>query len=164
MGRVMSVSSMASSAGRVIGPPVFGALYSSSPRFPYRVAALCTLGAAVVYAYIAMRTRPKSEVRPATPLAERDAARAVSLKRTPSGLEALKVANATAELQELLAVTLQQRGYDLGNAAVVELLKQLVVDALPVRADGCTDEQVHVHCIICTEAPSALLHVLCCVG
>ena len=102
--------------------------------------------------------------RPATPLAERDAARAVSLRRTPSGLEALKVANATAELQELLAVTLQQRGYHLGNAAVVELLKQLIVDALPVRADGCTDEQVHVHCIICTEAPSALLHVLCCVG
>uniref|UniRef100_A0A7S0DZB9 Major facilitator superfamily (MFS) profile domain-containing protein n=1 Tax=Phaeocystis antarctica TaxID=33657 RepID=A0A7S0DZB9_9EUKA len=142
MGRVMSVSSMASSAGRVIGPPVFGALYSINPRFPYRVAALCTIGAAAVYALVALRTRPKSEVRPATPLAERDAARAMSLKRTPSGLEAQKVANATAELQELLAMTLQQRGYDLGNAAVVELLKQLLVDVLPVRADGCTDEQV----------------------
>ena len=164
MGRVMSVSSMASSAGRVIGPPVFGALYSTSPRFPYRVAALCTLAAAAVYAYIAMRTRPKSEVRPATPLAERDAARAVSLKRTPSGLEALKVANATAELQELLAVTLQQRGYDLGNAAVVELLKQLVVDALPVRADGCTDEQVHMHCMHIGAVCCAACVVLCGLG
>ena len=77
----------------------------------------------------------------------------MSLKRTPSGMEALKVANATAQLQELLAVTLQQRGYDLGNAAVVELLKQLIVEVLPVRADGCTDEQVHTctcTCIVCT--------------
>lgn len=159
----MSVSSMASSAGRVIGPPVFGALYSTSPRFPYRAAALCTLGAAAVYAYIAMRTRPKSEVRPATPLAERDSARAMSLKRTPSGMEALKVANATAQLQELLAVTLQQRGYDLGNAAVVELLKQLIVEVLPVRADGCTDEQVHMHMHMhCMHIGAVLLCCLCC--
>jgi MFS family permease len=61
MGRIMSVSSMASSAGRVIGPPLFGALYSTSPRFPYRIATLCTLAAAAVYTYIALRTRPKSE-------------------------------------------------------------------------------------------------------
>ena len=33
------------------------------------------------------------------------------------------MAHATTELQELLALTLRQRGYDLGNAAVVELLK-----------------------------------------
>ena len=161
MGRVMSVSSMASSAGRVIGPPVFGALYSINPRFPYRVAALCTIGAAAVYALVALRTRPKSEVRPATPLAERDAARAMSLKRTPSGLEAQKVANATAELQELLAMTLQQRGYDLGNAAVVELLKQLLVDVLPVRADGCTDEQVHAHRMHIGAVCCAACAVLC---
>jgi len=109
-----------------------------NPRFPYRVAAVCTLGAAAIYGLVAMRTRPKSEVRPATPLAERDAAR-LCLRRTPSALE---MQSATAELQALLALTLQHRGYDLGNVAVVKLLKHLIVDALPERVEGRTDEQV----------------------
>ena len=58
------------------------------------------------------------------------------------------------ELQEALASTLKQRGYDLGNAAVVDIIKHLIADALPERVVGQTDEEtlgkelafVHEYC------------------
>ena len=55
----------------------------------------------------------------------------------------------------MLASTLQRRGYDLGNPAVVDLLKHIIADALPERVAGRTDEQVAA----CVSACAACLGV-----
>ena len=132
----MAVSSMCSSAGRVIGPPVFGTLYAVNIHFPYRLSAVLAAVAGGVYVLVGALSAPKPEVvRPAEPLAAKDAARQRSFSRDDEK-------KAIAELQELLARTLKQRGYDLGSPGVVELIKHLLLDALPEKVEGKTDEQL----------------------
>ena len=145
MGKIMGISGMMSSAGRVIGPPVFGALYTTNIRFPYRLAAACTLLAALVYGFLATitaaRDRASSAAAKTAPLAgqdgERERLQSVGGK---AGGKAEKAA--VLALQELLAKTLAVRGYDLSQPTVVEHLKHLLEDALPLRVEGRSDEEL----------------------
>ena len=133
MGKIMAISSMTSSLGRVVGPPLFGALYAVNIRFPYRVAALCTLFASAIYSLV--YTLHAVTKRPEIPLAKRDAA-------TQQSFSSGDAATALASIQEHLSRTLTKRGYDLSSPVVVDLIKHLIVDALPERSVDRSDEDL----------------------
>eukprot|EP00326_Haptolina_ericina_P030208 CAMPEP_0181169556 /NCGR_PEP_ID=MMETSP1096-20121128/879_1 /TAXON_ID=156174 ORGANISM="Chrysochromulina ericina, Strain CCMP281" /NCGR_SAMPLE_ID=MMETSP1096 /ASSEMBLY_ACC=CAM_ASM_000453 /LENGTH=211 /DNA_ID=CAMNT_0023257025 /DNA_START=45 /DNA_END=680 /DNA_ORIENTATION=+ len=133
MGRIMSINSMCSSGGRVLGPPLFGILYSINIHFPYRVAALCTAVASSVYFLVYTIATPKKD-RPSTALAEKDSAKLKLNKHMD--IEAL------AKLTEALREIITERGYDLSNPTVVDLIKEIMTTSLPPRTEGQSDEDV----------------------
>jgi len=63
MGRVMSVASITSSAGRVIGPPLYGKLYMLDGPLAYRVAAALAAGASAFYfaSHLVFARRPLTD-------------------------------------------------------------------------------------------------------
>lgn len=139
MGRIMSINSMASSAGRVVGPPLFGFLYAFNIRYPYRVASSCTAVAALVYWLVDVLARQAAAVeRPPKPLAELDAEKR---KRPSFFLQSAEKAALDA-LTETFRATIIHRGYDLSNAKVVELITDVLETSLPPREEGRTDEEL----------------------
>lgn len=136
MGRVMSLQSMSSSAGRVVGPPLFGALYALNIHYPYRLSAVFTALAAAVFffVYLTSISRPKDS------LASLDSAGAKLIDPTSVRLSKEEEA-VVRDLQARLRTTLITRGYDLKCAATVEALRQILVDAFPVteREKGHAD-------------------------
>ncbi|KAL1514921.1 hypothetical protein AB1Y20_004001 [Prymnesium parvum] len=133
MGRIMSINSMTSSAGRVIGPTVFGALYAANIRYPYRLASAFTAIASGMYFIVHL----SSEERPAKGLAESDAAAQKLSLSTESDQGA-----ALDELMKTVRSTILQRGYDLANPTVVELLTDIIQTALPSKVEGRSDEEL----------------------
>ena len=135
----MSINSMTSSAGRVVGPPLFGYLYTLNVRFPYRSAAVFTAIAALVY-FIVDRAA-KAAARPEKPLAAGDVAADEAKKRPSFFLQSAEKA-ALGVLAETLRTTIMHRGYDLSNSAVVELIQEIIETSLPPKVDGRTDEEL----------------------
>mmetsp|Transcript_27230 Transcript_27230/g.91645 ORF Transcript_27230/g.91645 Transcript_27230/m.91645 type:complete len:291 (+) Transcript_27230:1134-2006(+) len=102
MGRVMAVASVTASAGRVVGPPLYGRLYVLEQPLPYRVAAAFAAAAAVGYV-VAQRLY----------VFARCAAKGGRLHAAPPPRSALAPADEAAlgELQAMLRELLVARGY-----------------------------------------------------
>lgn len=135
MGRIMSINAMTGSAGRVIGPIIFGYLYGVNIRFPYRLAAVFTTLAAALYLLTdqlnaSLHRRPR-------PLADADSA----AKRPSSALSSSQKL-ALDELMNSLRTTIIVRGYDLANPTVVELLADIMNSSLPEKVNGRSDEEL----------------------
>uniref|UniRef100_A0A7S0L4H5 Major facilitator superfamily (MFS) profile domain-containing protein n=1 Tax=Coccolithus braarudii TaxID=221442 RepID=A0A7S0L4H5_9EUKA len=135
MGRIMSVNSMMSSAGRVLGPPVFGALYALDIRSPYRLAAAFFLVSSAIYLGVYLLTKQPVPKRPSAALASADSARA------SAGISAAEQ-KALDALLTTVRETLILRQYDLGSPRVVELIKCILNEALPTRVEGRADEDL----------------------
>jgi len=85
----------------------------------------------------------KAAARPDKPLAAGDAAAdAARLKKRPSLLLQSAERAALDVLTETLRTTVMQRGYELSNPAVIELLKDIIDTALPLKVDGLSDEEL----------------------
>ena len=93
---------------------------------------MLTLVASTVFLLVSVLSAPKPAVRPKQPLARLDSA----AERKRGNTMAL------AEMQEFLQRTLLERGYDLTNPNVIEMVKHLIVDALPARIEGRSDEEL----------------------
>jgi len=135
MGTVMSISSMSSSAARVIGPPLFGALFTTNIRTPYRLSCVFTASAAAFYFLVGLVHDRQPE-----PLASKDSMAASRAGVLPD--------DAIAELQALLRATIIERGYNLEEPANVAHVKQLLLNALPLHLDDDHDERLddgHLH-------------------
>jgi len=133
MGRIMSINSATSSLGRVVGPPMFGAIYAWNIRLPYRLAALFTVVSAAVFFFMAVLTAKPTQAdeRPDKPLASED-----------GNQKKLDNKKALAELTELMKSTLVSRAYDLTSPQVVDYLKAIIDDALPLKVEGRSDEEL----------------------
>lgn len=126
LGRVMSIPSLASSAGRMAGPPLFGLLYVTHNRRPYMIASAACLVAAAIFTLVLTVQAAGASKRPSVALSKMDSAS----KPAPSRLDRQQEATIQAVQAELRDILID-RGYSLKSAESRMYLVAILDNAFP---------------------------------
>ena len=132
----MSIPALASSAGRMAGPPLFGYLYLTNERQPFMVAAVACAGACAAFLFVLSLHTAATRTRPAESLGELDAAR---LRMGRPKLDRVQEATITAVQAELREILLD-RGYSLRSTKSRMYLVSILDHAFPHKVDDEEEE------------------------
>ena len=129
LGRVMSVPSLASSAGRMAGPPLFGWLYVSNVRQPYVAASIaCAVASGTFLLVLAFHSTARQA--PESPLSKFDSANRPTRTKLDRAQEDIMAA-IQAELRDILL----DRGYSLSSAESRMYIVAILENAFPQMAE-----------------------------